>query len=403
MGEIWSHKLRSFLTIICVLLGVASLVLVVGMVNGLFVYWRVYSQEMGGINKISIYDDAVPETQKHMVGMSPGRTMRDAEAIAALSKYAKYVSPEIDWSCMIRRKGKRYYGRVQGVTEGIMPTNKYEIAEGRYLSDLDQANATPVIVLGTAVVKDLYDTNEEVVGTRVFVNGQPFTVIGVLKNYEMLDGSYNILQRKNQIAFIPITSMERRFSGSRQLSWLNVYVTDIASIHLLAGELENILNHTHRGVHDFRIETGEESLAQLNNMQNNFFIVGSGIGMITLVVGGIGIMNLMLASINERIREIGIRKALGAWNRDIFVQFIAESVTLATCGGFCGVMAGVGLITLIQQIMKSSSGSMISPPVMSTSSVIIGFAFSVIVGIFAGIYPAFRASRLDPIEALRYE
>jgi putative ABC transport system permease protein len=139
-------------------------------------------------------------------------------------------------------------------------------------------------------------------------------------------------------------------------------------------------------------------------MRRNFFVVGCGIGAITLLVGGIGIMNLMLASINERVREIGIRKAIGAWNRDIFVQFIAESITLSVFGGVMGVGVGIVVVRILRHAMSEGGGSgASSPPVLSIPAVMIGLGFSVFVGVVAGLYPALRASRLDPIEALRYE
>jgi ABC-type antimicrobial peptide transport system permease subunit len=158
----------------------------------------------------------------------------------------------------------------------------------------------------------------------------------------------------------------------------------------------NILFQVHRGVEDFEVRTNEESLAAFQSTKRGFVLAGGAVGAISLLVSGIGIMNLMLASIHERVREIGLRKAIGAWGRDIFVQFLVEALTLGLLGGVFGVALGIGGIELLQGIGEFR-------PQLSVSSVGVGFAFSVLVGLAAGVYPAFKASRLDPIDALRYD
>ena len=151
---------------------------------------------------------------------------------------------------------------------------------------------------------------------------------------------------------------------------------------------------------DFKAYNQQENIQEEKAMKQGFFLVGSGIGAITLLVGGIGIMNLMLASINERVREIGIRKAIGALNRDIFAQFMAEAIALSAIGGLAGVIVGVTVVRVMRHLVM---GGQFPPPVLSANAVFVGLGFSVFVGVVAGLYPAFRASRLDPIEALRYE
>ena len=194
--------------------------------------------------------------------------------------------------------------------------------------------------------------------------------------------------------------MQRRLLGSDQLDDLTIEVSDTNNLDRAVEEIKSILTRTHRGVRDFNAYSEQENIERSNSMRRNFFVVGCGVGAITLLVGGIGIMNLMLASINERVREIGIRKAIGAWSRDIFAQFIAEAIALSTLGGLAGVAVGVMAVRIMQHAM---SGGNNSPPILSLPAILIGLGFSVFVGIVAGLYPALRASRLDPIEALRYE
>jgi ABC-type antimicrobial peptide transport system permease subunit len=232
------------------------------------------------------------------------------------------------------------------------------------------------------------------------INRQPFTVVGLLHDYQQMESGHNILGWKNFVGFVPITAMQRRMTGSDQLDYLNIRVDDERNLGTVTDQIDSALLGTHRGILDFSVESQQANVQQVRAKRKSFFEVGCGVGVITMLVGGIGIMNLMLASINERVREIGIRKAVGAWTRDIFVQFIAEAMTLSFIGGVAGVTLGVLAIRVLRIYMKGGENS---PPRLSLPSVVIGLAFSVLVGVVAGIYPAVKASRLDPIEALRYE
>jgi ABC-type antimicrobial peptide transport system permease subunit len=256
-------------------------------------------------------------------------------------------------------------------------------------------------VLGSTVASKLFKPGEDPIGGTVRINGLLCEVVGVVRRYAMSDDpeEWNPMEGlKNNIAFVPITTMQRKLVGDVPLTWLNMQVRDVGRLHEAVEEVENIVRASHRGIDDFRVRTGEEDLQELQSMQRNFMVVGTTIGAVTLIIGGIGIMNLMLASINERVREIGIRKALGAWDEDVFIQFMAESVALSLVGGAVGVAAGCGLI----EIMRNLSGFSVKPEI-SLGAVAVGFSFSVVTGIVSGIYPAILASRLDPIEALRFE
>lgn len=397
--EIWAHKLRSFLTVICVTLGVASLILILGFMNGLFKDYWIMVSESGGVEKISVISDTPPKWQKHISGLSPGQTLTDASLLSKEARHLKTVSPITQFNPAFIQYGKKSRSyRTLGVTQDFFPTNIYAVKKGRNFSDTDLQQSLRVAILGSHVVKKLFGKKVNPIGKQITIEGIPMTVIGILEHYERLAGQYNYLKQKNHIVLIPISTMHHYFTGNNSLSSLDIRINDINNMENAIDEINNILIRSHRGIKDFRINTSEEQLSQVQTMQTNFLLVGGAIGAVTLLVGGIGIMNLMLASINERIREIGIRKSLGAWNSDIFFQFLAESVTLSIFGGLIGILLGVGSIKIFQVIMEE-----FPPPVFSSLALITGFSFSALVGILAGLYPAFMASRLDPIEALRYE
>jgi len=308
LGEIRAHKLRSSLTITCVLLGVASLVLIAGFITGLFQQWETYEKEMGWSEKVQVESQEVPEEQKNLQAISPGRTLADVRAIQRLSHYAVHVSPVCTlWPSMVYQ-GNSSNVDLRGVTPEVLPVDRYKVDRGRFFCDADLATKAPVIVLGSKPVKDLFKGHQDPLGQIVLVNREPFRVIGLLHDYVSMQGKYNLLEQKDQVAFVPITTMQQRLLGSNQVDELNVEVDNTDNLGRLVEEIESILAGTHRGVQDFKAYSPQQGVQQFNAMRAGFYMVGCGVGAITLLVGGIGIMNLMLASINERVREIGIRK-----------------------------------------------------------------------------------------------
>jgi putative ABC transport system permease protein len=287
-----------------------------------------------------------------------------------------------------------------GGTPGTAEVSKYRVDFGRFITDRDVHNAEPVIVLGSVPVNQLFHAQSNVLGRIVTVGQQPFRVVGLLHNYTSASSNDGLDRYKNDVAFVPVTAALQRLGGGPQLTDLTLKVDDTKNLGPLVDEATSVLLRMHRGVHDFNLDNPQQNLEQSAAMRRNFYFVGGGIGAITLLVGGIGIMNLMLASINERVRDIGIRKAIGAWNRDIFVQFIAEAIALSTLGGIVGCAVGVLAIRALRQALMGTDNP---SPILSLPALAIGLGFSVFIGIVAGIYPALRASRLDPIEALRYE
>jgi ABC-type antimicrobial peptide transport system permease subunit len=378
---------------------VASLIVIIGFINGLFVGWQAHIYESGGIEKVAVFDDYLPDYQKTKKALSKGRTLEDAQAIEALCHNLNAVSPEIDLESVLIANGKTFPVRTQGVTPGIFPINRYEVVKGRKLTQGDIDHRQLVVVIGHAVADTLFPTLDDPVGQTISINGVAFTVVGMLKKYSLIRGGFDELEAKNRIAFIPLTTLQDRFNPSQKLTWLNVQVKDVALMPQTTQEISNVLLHTHRGLKDFRVSTAADELADFNSTKGGFEMTGQAIGLVTLLIGGVGITNLMLASVSERMREIGICKAVGATNGDIFVQVLAEATCLSAIGGLLGIAVGAGAILALQNFLQDSFFS----PIFSMGAGVIGFAFSLVIGVVAGLYPAFQAARLDPIEALRYE
>jgi putative ABC transport system permease protein len=398
LGEIRAHKLRSALTITCVMLGVASLVLIAGFIAGLFYNWEKWEREFGWNEQIGVYQKQAPDTDPKI--REPGATLEDARALQLLCRHAVAVAAATGAPGELCFGGRTADVNVQGATPGRLEVSKYRVDFGRFITDGDVNAAAPVIVLGSEPVRQLFPGQGNPLGRIVTVGQQPFRIVGLLHDYKDSPGTSGLMRYKNDVAFVPVTAAQQRLGAPPHLSELSLKVDDTKNLGLLVDEAKSVLLRMHRGVHDFAFENPQQNLEEGDAMRRNFYVAGCGVGAITLLVGGIGIMNLMLASINERIREIGIRKAIGAWNRDIFVQFIAEAIALSSLGGIAGVAVGVIVIRAMRQAMMGTDNP---APVLSIPAILTGLGFSVFIGIVAGLYPAFRASRLDPIEALRYE
>jgi ABC-type antimicrobial peptide transport system permease subunit len=437
--EIWAHKARSFLTMLGIVLGVASLVgmsaLIKGMENGM----KESMVAMGGADKVLVREEDVPPDQEHLADQAMGRTMYDVDALRQGASLLRVVSPEMRVSAVISRGGKATWpGECVGVWPAVLEMNLHTLAHGRFFTDIDEEEARAVCVIGTGIRDELFGSPEDVgreiipLGEVIQIGGQPFTIVGMLMHYESEEerrerearakapqqeqkgpqrrrgwGRGNwAFERKNRTVYMPLNTAYIRFraAGDRdgipdwRLSDIDIKVRDMSVLEPALQQARNVMMVTHRGIEDFEFQTQENNLDQINTQIRNTRISGGTIAGISLLVGGIGIMNIMLASINERIREIGIRKAVGASGFAIFSQVLVESLVIALLGAAMGVVASYGMVWLLAHI--TPTGNL---PVITPFALVIAVCFSAFVGVAAGLFPGFKAARLNPIEALRYE
>lgn len=431
--EILAHKFRSLLTMSGVILGVAALMAMFALTEGMARGSHERLSKMGGVERIEIEEAPVPEYQEDIAEISPGRTYADVEALRSAADKLEVIAPVVRHGGKITRGNQRFNPRLEGIEPDTLIVDDHQVARGRFITDLDIKLGNRVVVLGHTAVEDLWmdDPNAEVLGETVYINNERFTVVGVLDHY-MTDRQKRNLERvkqqrardaklrgrsrsydpfwwKNKAAFIPLTTMQQVFKSANmvngmdegpddQLTKLVVRVRDIEQFDASLQQMRNILMRTHRGIRDFGFDTRESWFENITEGVQAARLTGGLIAGISLLVGGLGITNIMLASITERIREIGIRRAIGARAGDIFMQILIEGLVLAVLGGLLGVATGYGLIQVLD--LMTTMGD---PPVLVPGAILISLAFAMLVGVLAGIYPAYKASRLSPIQALRYE
>ncbi|MBI5771111.1 MAG: ABC transporter permease [Verrucomicrobia bacterium] len=397
-GEVWAHKLRSFLTLFGIVLGAAALVGMIGVVNGLLRSWEIMIYETGGIERITVNAGPAPEAQREKAALSPGRTLNDVDAILAAVPLARRVSAEVQipGGARLYFQGNASTQLVRGVLPATFIMDRFEVAQGRLIGELDLELQTQVCVIGIYVAQNLFRRGIDPLGRVITINGQPFTVVGVLKDYTASGSGGGRVSSKNYSVFIPLTTAQTLYRIDENVDTISVQLADIEDMPHALEQVKNVLTQTHRGIQDIRLETREDLLRSFQKTRDSYFVSLGGVAAIGLIVGGIGIMNVMLASISERVREIGVRRALGATRMDILVQILSESITLAMAGGVLGLFASVGLILILQVFALESNR-----PVLSVWAMAIGIGSSAVVGVLAGLYPAVRASRLPVVEALR--
>jgi putative ABC transport system permease protein len=399
------NKLRSSLTILGVVIGVAAVIALMALGEGTQTT-IAQSIESLGTNLLFVNPGASSESGTGVrlaFGSAQTLTLEDAEALSEGSS-AVAVAAEVSTSAQVVANGVNTRAQIAGVTPEYALVRNLTVAEGEFISDSDINQRTMVVVLGSSVAETLFgETNP--VGQTVKIGGRPFTVIGVLESKGGTgfdSGDYRI--------FAPITtvfyrlSAQRSASGEMLISSITVQVTDAKQTEAATAEITSILRDRH-GIglgedDDFSISSQEEMISTLNESTEVFVILLAAIAGISLLVGGIGVMNIMLVSVTERTREIGIRKALGAKRRDILLQFLIEAASMSLIGGGIGVLAGWGISSLITGF---SMGSVTMQAVVSADVIILAVSVAVAVGIIFGLYPAYRAARLSPVEALRYE
>jgi len=400
-----ANRLRSSLTMLGILIGVAAVILLVAVDNGAGVQINNQIQALGA-NVIFVY----PSNARGSGGVSQGfgtsqtLTMADVDAINSRQQDPDVVAaiPIAQSGGQITFANQNYFAPTTGTTVDFPQVRDYQIAEGSFFTQDDVASQHRVAVIGQTVVTNLFGTTDPV-GQTIKINRQSFRVIGV---FAAKGGSG--LGSQDNVVVAPITAVWAYLSGGRgkNVSQIVASASSAGTVTQAETEITAILLQRHQisdvALADFQIQSQQDILTQASSIATALTLVLGAIAGISLVVGGIGIMNIMLVTVTERTREIGIRKAIGARWRDVLTQFLIEAMFLSGLGGALGIALGAALAYEAPHIPAIASSSF-PPPVVSIPSVLLAFGVSVGIGLFFGIYPANRAARLHPIEALRHE
>jgi len=403
LSSLGANKLRSALTVLGIVIGVAAVIALVSIGRGAEASITAQIQSVG-TNLLFVRPGSAQQgAVVGAAGTAASLTLDDAAALTDAPSVVG-VSPEVNGRGQVVFLSLNTNTRVVGVTPDYLWVSNYELADGEFVSQANVTARSTVVVLGSAVADALFGGTQGAVGQTVRLNGQPYRVIGVLTS----KGGSGFGNQDDQV-LVPLTTAQKRllgarfFGGSNSLDVINVQVADARQVTQAKEEISAILRERHRvleGEEDFSVQSQEDILGALTQVTDTLTLFLGGIAAISLVVGGIGIMNIMLVSVTERTREIGIRKAVGARRQDILVQFLVESAVLSMLGGLIGVSLGWLISQVIGRVQLGASGI---TPVVSADTVLLATAFSMAVGLFFGIYPATRAAALEPVEALRYE
>ncbi|MBT8336013.1 MAG: ABC transporter permease [Gemmatimonadetes bacterium] len=394
MAAIRANALRSFLTTLGIIIGVAAVITMVALGEGAQQSVEEQIQRMG-TNVLTIRPG-----QSMWGGVRGGSTERltldDAEALRRDSGGLLSVAPEISSRTQITYLRWNSSNTAVGTWPDYFDIYDHELILGRYFNQGEVQGRRRVVILGYNVPEELSTPPELLIGKTIQMSGQPFEVIGVLAE----KGGAAWMQPDDQV-FVPVTTaMYRLFGGRDRLSSIYAATPTPEQLDLAYGEIDRILRREHRirpgEEPDFSTRNSADLLSTFNETNQTFTYLLAGIAAVSLLVGGIGIMNIMLVSVTERTREIGVRKALGATRKAILFQFLIEALVLCFLGGLLGVTGGWGAARLMQSVMEWDT-------VVAPEAVITALVFSAGIGLFFGIWPAQRAAKMDPIDALRYE
>jgi putative ABC transport system permease protein len=396
--SLFSNKLRSALTMLGIIIGVGAVIALVAAGEGAQAQVRARFEGLGA-NVLEIS----PQVQRFR-GVSQSTasvgslTNKDVESITQLARSVSLVAPQYSTRGTLANSDKNMQATVLGVTASYLTVGNWTLAKGRFIDNLDALNLTKVVVLGSAAAETLFGTLINPVGMSIKINRENYQVIGVLKS-KGASGPFN----QDEYAFIPLSTAQIRFGGTGNISLSSISVQAVSSekMTLATAEITAILRArrglTENQTANFTVRDQTQIAETAAATAETFTVLLSSIAAISLVVGGIGIMNIMLVTITERTREIGIRKAIGAKRRDILMQFLTEALVLSLVGGMLGILVGIVGAQIITPLLGGSQS------IVTARSVLLALGVSVAIGLFFGLYPAYRAASMNPIEALRYE
>jgi putative ABC transport system permease protein len=392
-----ANRLRSFLTMLGIVIGVAAVIAMVAFGRGAE---RAVNERIAALGTTLV--SVLPGQARGTGGIASATDradlrLDDAAAIEERGQYVLAVQPEMSRQLQIQYGSRNVNTTVVGTSANYLEVRNFKLAAGRMFSSGEDAGGRRVLVMGPEVADGLgVISPDAIIGEAIRVNGVQFQVIGVLKSKGQGGGFGN----PDDQVLIPVRTAQDRVIGGDRLRSINLLATSENDLPLTMAEVQKILRREHRlrpGQNDdFRIRNQSDFLTTLGETRQTFTLLLAGIAAVSLFVGGIGIMNIMLVSVTERTREIGVRKALGATQQTILAQFLIEAVVLCVLGGIAGIVIGGGTAVLLREVFGMNTA-------VDPSSIIVAFLFSAGVGLGFGVWPAKRAASLDPIEALRYE
>lgn len=402
---LFANKLRSFLTVLGIIIGVGAVIGVMGVGEGAKRNITTQIEKLGS-NVISVYYRRPDSKDQALAwrGRSEGLTYDDAIAMKKELDFVIDVDPEVRSDITAKYQDRDWDTQVIGALPSYQFVNNHQVKDGRFFTEDELKSWAKVCVIGKTVKDELFD-NDNPIGKEIKIKNMRFTVIGIMEE----KGSVGWNDFDDRI-FIPLFTAQKRITGEDNVvRSIDAQTTGLLPTDVTEARVRQLLLERHDQVEDFRIRNREEFRQTVEQTASTFKIMLSGIAAISLIVGGIGIMNIMLVSVTERTREIGIRKAIGAKRVDILIQFLIESVIVSLSGGILGIIFGfvfantvgnmmVGAGTMGPRFLSQGGGSVVTP-----GSVLLAFFFAVVIGVFFGMYPANKASKMDPVKALRYE
>lgn len=393
--DFFQHKLRSFITILGIILGTMSIIVVLSIVSGMKETTLQWMQERGGLNKITIMNNWDYTSPKGLKGVF---TLKEVRTLQRLLPSVKYFNPTVNSYDYLSLGSKTFASSLMGVMSDYQYVEEWYPVEGRFINLYDVDNAADVIVIGTTIRKELFGSASPI-GKYVTFSGKRLMVVGVMKRrYMKGNDSFheNAIDYMNEFSMVPISTAIHKLSVGDFIYEVGLKAEDPKQTASMVKEANAVVLNMREGEPVFRVESAESQLKKMEKSSLIFQLIFIFISTISLFVGGIVIMNIMLATVHERTREIGIRITVGARRIDILLQFLVQTILTTTVGGLFGVIVGLSILKFVGKYLNITMGT-------NLSMIFLALAVSAGVGFIFGLIPAIKASKMDPVQALRYE